>query len=234
MPASLRVALNRHLGAHSGAGTVGANSIGVMGLYTDRVLPHLQDRMMRHQPFRPLRERVCAGLRGSIVEIGFGTGLNVRYYPASVERVTAIEPSSVCLRIAQPRIEGAAVPVEFGGLTGEALDLPSGEFDAVLSTWTMCTIPALDAALAEVRRVLKPDGALHFVEHGHAPDPRVARWQARLEPIQKRVAGGCHLTRHISERIEAAGFELATLDTYYVDRTPSVVGFTYEGRAVRR
>src|SRR5947207_8702663 len=116
------------------------------------------------------------------------------------------------MRIAEPRLANATVPFEFGGLTGERLDLPSGEFDAVLSTWTLCTIPNLDAALAEMRRVLKPGGSFHFVEHGHAPDGKVIRWQERLEPINKRLAGGCHLTRHISEDIEKSGFDIEKLD----------------------
>jgi ubiquinone/menaquinone biosynthesis C-methylase UbiE len=126
------------------------------------------------------------------------------------------------------------VPVEYGGLTGEHLDLPSHEFDAVLSTWTLCTIPNLGAALAEIRRVLKPGGSLHFVEHGHAPDPKVARMQARLEPLNKRLAGGCHLTRHVPEDIARAGFEVEVLDTYYFTGEPKPMGYTYEGRAVSR
>src|SRR5712692_6337039 len=135
-----------------------------MGLYQEQLLPRFQDVVMRTQRFRPVRARVCDGLEGTVVEVGFGTGLNAPYYPAAVKKVVAIEPSQVCMRIAEPRIAEASVPVEFGGLTGERLDLPSGEFDAVLSTWTMCTIPNMDAALAEIRRVLKPGGSFHLVE----------------------------------------------------------------------
>jgi ubiquinone/menaquinone biosynthesis C-methylase UbiE len=173
-------------------------------------------------------------LAGEVVEVGFGTGLNTWCYPAEVTKVVAIEPSTLCQRLAEPRIAKTTIPVEFGGLTGERLDLPSGEFDAVLSTWTLCTIPDWDAALAELRRVVKPGGSLHFVEHGHAPDEKVARWQQRLEPLNKRIAGGCHLTRHISEHIEDAGFEIENLETYYFAGEPKPMGFTYEGRAVRR
>ncbi|HVT75910.1 MAG TPA: class I SAM-dependent methyltransferase [Acidimicrobiales bacterium] len=203
----------------------------VMGFYQEQLLPRLQDTVMARRPNRPVRERVCAGLRGAVVEIGFGTGLNARYYPGEVAKVVAIEPSQVCMRIAEPRIAKSSTPIQYGGLTGERLDLPSNEFDAVLSTWTLCTIPDLDAALAEVRRVLRPGGTFHFVEHGHAPDPTVARWQARLEPINKRLAGGCHLTRHISEEIEHAGFGIDSLDTYYFKGEPKPMGFIYEGRA---
>src|SRR5438132_1087472 len=167
---------------------------------------------MARELSRAVRARVCEGLEGSVVEIGFGTGLNARYYPSAVTKVVAIEPSHVCMRIAEPRIAKSSAPVEYGGLTGEALDLPSEVFDTVLSTWTLCTIPNMDAALAEIRRVLKPGGSFHFVEHGHAPDEKVARMQKRLEPMNKRLAGGCHLTRHISEDIERAGFNIANLD----------------------
>jgi ubiquinone/menaquinone biosynthesis C-methylase UbiE len=186
---------------------------------------------MARKAMREVRARVCAGLSGDVVEIGFGTGLNTRYYPRDVSTVHAVEPSSVCMQIAQPRVERSAVHVEQAGLNGEHLDLPSGEFDAALSTWTLCTIPDLASALAELRRVLKPGGTFSFVEHGHAPDPNVARWQARIEPVWKRLAGGCHLTRRIADSIDAAGFEIDQLDTYYVEGEPKTFGYTFEGRA---
>jgi len=165
-----------------------------MGIYQEHVLPRAQNIVMNRKPTHAVRSRVCAGLTGDVVEVGFGTGLNARYYPTEVSKILAVEPSSLCMRLAQPRIARAATPVELAGLTGEHLDLPSEKFDAVLSTWTLCSIPNLDAALAEMRRVLKPGGVIHFVEHGHAPDASVARWQERLEPLNKRLAGGCHLT----------------------------------------
>jgi ubiquinone/menaquinone biosynthesis C-methylase UbiE len=205
-----------------------------MGLYREQILPRFQNVVMGRKPNRAIRSRVCEGLHGVVVEVGFGTGLNAGYYPPEVTRIVAIEPSRVCMRIAEPRIAKAATPVEYGGLTGERLDLPSAEFDAVLSTWTLCTIPNMDAALAEMRRVLKPGGSFHFVEHGHAPDEKVARWQERLEPMNKRLAGGCHLTRHISEDIERAGFTLDKIETYYFKGEPKPMGYTYEGRATSR
>jgi ubiquinone/menaquinone biosynthesis C-methylase UbiE len=138
------------------------------------------------------------------------------------------------MRIATPRLVRSAAPVELAGLTGEHLDLPSEQFDAVLSTWTLCTIPNLAAALAEIRRVLKPGGTFHFVEHGHAPDPSVARWQQRIEPLNKRLAGGCHLTRNIPEHIREAGFVIEQLDTYYMKGEPKPFAYTFEGRAAVR
>jgi ubiquinone/menaquinone biosynthesis C-methylase UbiE len=205
-----------------------------MGFYQDQVLPRLQDKVMARKPNRAVRARVCEGLSGAVVEVGFGTALNAPYYPPEVTKVVAIEPSRVCMRIAAPRMANASAPVEYGGLTGEHLDLSSGEFDAVLSTWTLCTIPNLEAALAEMRRVLKPGGSFHFVEHGHSPDAKVARWQDRLQPINGRLAGGCHLNRHISEDIERAGFDIEQIETYYFKGEPKPMGYTYEGRAISR
>ena len=208
--------------------------IGRMGFYGEQLHPRFQDKVMARKSTRAVRARVCEGLSGAVVEVGFGTGLNTSHYPPTVAKVVAVEPSRICMRIAEPRIAQAAVPVEYGGLTGERLDLPSGEFDAALSTWTLCTIPNVQAALAELRRVLKPGGSFHFVEHGHAPDLKVARWQERLEPMNKRLAGGCHLTRPISEEIERAGFTIDAIDTYYFKGEPKPMGYTFEGRAVSR
>jgi ubiquinone/menaquinone biosynthesis C-methylase UbiE len=148
-----------------------------------------------------------------------------------VTKVLAIEPSQVCLRIAEPRIAKSSRPVEMAGLDGQHLDLSSDSFDAVLSTWTLCTIPDLGAALAEIRRVLKPGGSLRFVEHGHAPNAAVLRRQQRLEPLNERLAGGCHLTRAIPQTIEQAGFALEQLDTYYFKGEPKPFGHTFEGSA---
>lgn len=204
-----------------------------MGIYRDRVLPRLQDKVMDRADTREIRARVCAGLSGEVVEIGFGTGLNMPHYSAAVTRVVAVEPSALCVRLAQPRIADAATEVSVVGITGEALALPSGAYDSAVSTWTLCTIPDVDAALAEVRRVLRPGGQLRFVEHGHAPDDGVARWQRRIEPVWKHLAGGCHLSRPIAELIERAGLRLDKLDTYYQEGEPRVFGYTFEGVATK-
>jgi ubiquinone/menaquinone biosynthesis C-methylase UbiE len=202
-----------------------------VSFYRDTVLPRLQDKAMDRQGTREVRARVCAGLTGRVLEIGFGTGLNVRYYPPEVTTVLAVEPSGVCMRMAAPRISSSSTVVEHAGLTGEHLDLPSEEVDVALSTWTLCTIPDLSAALEEVRRVLKPGGTFFFVEHGHAPDAKTARWQHRLDPLNQRLAGGCHLSRRIAESITQAGFEVEHLDQYYAEGEPKPWGYTYEGRA---
>ena len=205
-----------------------------MGFYREQVLPRFQDKLMDRKPFHEIRARVCAELAGEVVEIGFGTGLNTRYYPAAVTQVDAVEPSRVCKRIAEPRVARARVRVEPAGLTGEHLELPSAQCDAALSTWTLCTIPDVAAALDEVHRVLKRGGRFHFVEHGHAPDPDVARWQRRIEPAWKPLAGGCHLTRPMAELVENAGFSLEKLDTYYMEGEPRPFSYMYEGHAIKR
>jgi len=202
-----------------------------MSMYQDKILPRIQDKVMNRKANTAIRERVCAGLSGDVVEVGFGTGLNAPHYPSEVHKILAVEPSDLCMRIAGPRIASTEVAVERAGLTGESLDLPTGHFDGVLSTWTLCTIPDIDAALQELLRVLKPGGVFHFVEHGRSPDETVRRWQHRIEPVQKRIGGGCHLTRRIAESIEEAGFQMEKLDTYYFEGVPKPFGYTFEGLA---
>lgn len=196
-----------------------------MGFYGDQVLPRIINVACAAGPVvGELRGRVCSGLSGEVVEIGFGSGLNVPHYPAAVTSVTAVEPSDVAWRLAADRVAAAEVPVARAGIDGQALPFPDDSFDTALSTWTMCTIPDLDTALAELRRVLRPGGTLHFLEHGLAPDESVVTWQRRLEPLQKRVVGGCHLTRPVVEDIARAGFELRQVDRFYEKGTPKVLG----------
>lgn len=195
-----------------------------MGIYGEQVLPRIINAACGMATANPLRERVCAGLVGDVVEIGFGSGLNVPFYPAAVTRVAAIEPSDLGWKLAGERMAASPVRVERSGLDGQALEFADDSFDCAVSTWTMCTIPDVQTALAEVRRVLRPGGTLHFVEHGLAPDESVARWQHRLEPMQKRLFGGCHLTRQIADLVEAAGFTIKEIETFYQDGAPKVLG----------
>ena len=203
-----------------------------MSFYGEHVLPRIVDAACGMKNVAPLRRRVCEGLEGEVVEIGFGSGHNVPFYPQSVSRVAAIEPADTGWKLAQKRLREADVPVERSGLDGQQLPFPDDSFDSALSTWTLCTIPDVRAALSEVRRVLKPGGTFHFVEHGLAPDEPVQRWQHRLEPVQKRLFGGCHLTRQVVPLLTTAGFQIAEVDEFYEDGTPKFLGADSLGTAV--
>ena len=177
-----------------------------MGVWSERLLPRLLDSMGAAPEITRLRAEVCAGLHGTVLEIGFGSGLNVPHYPAAVTEVLAVEPSDAAWALSEKRRARSAVPVRRSGLDGQRLTEADDSVDCVLSTLTLCTIPDAPRALAEVRRVLRPGGALQVFEHGLAPDAGVVTWQHRLEPLQKRVFGGCHLTRDVPGLLTDAGF----------------------------
>ena len=204
-----------------------------MGLYRDRVFPRLLDLTLGASATAEVRARVCAGLTGEVVEIGFGSGLNLPWLPAEVSRLHAVDPSVHGARLAARRIRESAVPVVLAGLDGQALPFGDESVDSALSTWTLCTVPDPVRALREVRRVLRPGGRLHFVEHGAAPDQRVRRWQDRLDPVQRTVACGCHLNRDIPGLVQEAGLRIEGCDFSYFPGAPRVIGSTYEGVAAR-
>ena len=203
-----------------------------MGFYGDQVLPRLINLVCNTKTVRSLRERVCAGLRGRVVEVGFGSGLNIPYYPAGVTSIAAIEPADTGWKLAARRVADAPAPIERTGLDGQKLPLPDNSCDAALSTYTLCTIPDVAAALAELRRVLKPGAPLHFLDHGLAPDESVRRWQHRLDPLEQRLAGGCHLTRPIADLVTEAGFSITEIDVFYEKGAPKPWGATSLGVAV--
>lgn len=196
------------------------------------MLPRIVDLALSGKSFDKLRGEVCDGLSGDVVEVGFGSGRNVPHYPSSVTRVRAVDPATVGRKMAAKRLAGSAVPVEFVGLDGAHLPIEDESVDHVLTTWTLCTIPDVDAALDEMRRVLRPGGAVHFIEHGRSPEANVARWQDRLNPIQKRLFGGCHLNRPIDALLDRAGLIVSPLKTFYAAR-PKSFGYLYEGVATK-
>lgn len=203
-----------------------------MRLYRDQILPRLTDVVMRRDEFTEIRARVVAGLDGVVLEIGFGSGLNVPLYPPTVRRLLAVDPATVGRKLANGRVAAGNVPVEYIGLDASVLALEEGSIDHAVTTWTLCSIPDVQRALSEIYRVLRPGGTYHFVEHGRSPDTGVARWQDRLTPVQRLVAGGCHLNRPIDDLIAGSGLRLARLDNYYL-AAPKAFGYTFEGVATK-
>lgn len=205
----------------------------LVGFYSDQILPRIINRVLDGGEFREIRGRVSAGLSGAVLEVGFGSGLNVPHYPTQIGRVLAVDPATVGRKLAAARVAATSVPVEYIDLDGGSLPVESATIDHVLITWTMCTIPDINSALSEMRRVLIPGGHMHFVEHGLSPDPNVAKWQDRITPFQRWWAGGCHLNRPIDRLIEEAGFEVDRMDTYYVRKGPKPMSYMFEGSATK-
>ena len=203
-----------------------------MSFYGEQVLPRFMDFALSGGELARLRSRVTAGLGGDVLEIGFGSGLNVPHYPPGLTRVRAVDPAGVGRKLAAKRVAACTVPVDYIGVDAQVLPLDDASVDHVLSTWTLCTVPDAGQALAEVRRVLRPGGALHFLEHGLAPDQWVAGVQNRLTPLQRRLFGGCHLNRPIGPLVTGAGLELTQLKTYYL-KAPRALGYTFEGVAAK-
>ena len=205
-----------------------------MAFYRDRVFLPVMNRAMDDDEHRRIRASVCAPLAGEVVEIGFGTGLNLPHLPAAVTRLYAVDPLERGRVKAADRVAASPVAVDFVGLDGQSLPLADESVDAALSTWTLCSVADPLAAVRELRRVLRPGGTLHFAEHGLSPDAAVQTWQHRLNGLQRRLACGCHLTRDMPSIIAAGGFDIDRLQTFYVKGQPKVLGWTFEGVAACR
>ncbi len=199
-----------------------------MSFYHERVLPHLVNMAMRNATLEPYRRRVVAAARGRVLEIGVGSGFNLPLYETATH-VIGLDPSAKLLSMARS-IGGVRPSIELVEGVAEAIPLPGHSVDTVVSTWTLCTIPDVRCALAEMRRVLKPEGRLLFAEHGRSSEQRVVRWQDRLTPLWKCIAGGCHLNRPIEQLIREAGFRVEALETGYM-KGPKAMTFMYEGVA---
>lgn len=198
-----------------------------MSWWEERVVPGLVDRALKGREIGELRAETCAELNGTVLELGFGGGLNMRHLPSSVTRLDAVEPSDRGWALSERRRSRHDLPVHRVGLDGQRLDAADASYDHVLCTFTLCTIADPGLALSEVRRVLRPGGTFAFLEHGLAPTPGVARWQHRLDPLQRRVAGGCHLTRDVPALVTASGLVPNPVRAQYLPgpRTPWTYGY---------
>ena len=185
-------------------------------VWNERILPPLTALSCSDRSTGRWRDQAFSGVTGDVLEVGFANGTNLLHYPATVRRVYAVEPSDVAWRKARRRIAEFGRPVERIGLDGATLNLPDGSVDTVVSAYTLCTIADLESALAEMRRVLRPGGSLHFIEHGLSPDDHVADRQRRWTPRWRKIAGGCHLDRDIAALVEDAGFNLSDLESFYL------------------
>lgn len=202
-----------------------------MSLYADYLFPRLMDWAMRRPRLQQERRQALTPVYGRVLEIGFGTGLNLPHYPETVTWVTGIEPGTLLENRVAERSAAISVPVEVLRLKAEKLPFEARSFDSVVSTWTLCTIADPTAALREIRRVLKPGGRFVFLEHGRSDDPRVARWQDRLNPIQRRIACGCNLNRPIDRLIRESGLQIERLDRFVMEGVPRILGEMYRGTA---
>jgi SAM-dependent methyltransferase len=204
-----------------------------MGWWIEQVVPRVTDWTLRGHEVGELRGRACEGLGGRVLEIGFGSGLNARWYPPTVTQVDAVEPSEVAWELSADRRLRSVAPVGRIGRDGQQLTIGPATFDSALLTFTLCTVPDTDAVLAEILRVLKPGGTLHFLEHGIADEPKVVAWQRRLEPFQRRFAGGCHLTRDPAILIEQAGLPIQTVEQVHLPGGPRPFTSGFLGVAVK-
>ena len=203
-----------------------------MNFYDKYVLPRLLNLSMQTKAAMAERRRFVPLASGTVLEVGIGSGINLPFYGRDVEKLFAVDPSLELWRMARRRANRASFPIEFVKYSAESLPLEDKTFDTVVITWTLCTIPDPIKALGEMKRVLKPEGQLIFIEHGRSPDARVLAWQNRLNPLWNRIAGGCNLNRKMDDLIREAGFGITQLETSYV-RGPKPMSYFYRGFARR-
>ena len=205
-----------------------------MGLYATQIFPRLMDWVMARPAFSQLRAALLQPASGEVLEIGFGTGLNLRHYPTTITRLSIVDPATLLPAKVARRMAAAPYPIQTTHVTAENLPFPDRQFETVVSTWTLCTIPDPVLALHEVGRVLKPGGRFLFLEHGRSEDQKIAVWQDRLNPIQNVMGCGCHLNRQIDRLITQSGLSIAHLDRFSMQGVPRLVGEMYRGTATRQ
>ncbi|MEW6491396.1 MAG: class I SAM-dependent methyltransferase [Cyanobacteriota bacterium] len=203
-----------------------------MGFYSQVIFPRLMDWSMSGPILSEYRQEVLSEVSGEVLEIGFGTGLNLPHYPEQTQKITTIDVNPGMNSLAQERIEASSIQVDNKVLNGERLPMAENSFDSVVSTWTLCSIANLDQALQEIHRVLKPGGKFFFIEHGLSDEPNIQVWQNRLNPLQKVIADGCHLNRNIEQLIKNH-FQLLKLEKFYVPNLPKTHSYMYKGVATK-
>jgi len=205
-----------------------------MGFYDEKILPHVINFACGTPPILKLRKKMVPLCNGRVLEVGMGSGINLAYYNAEdVEFIWGLEPSEGMRKKAQKNLSRCPIEVKWLGLPGEEIPLDDNSVDTVLLTFTLCTIPDWKSALEQMRRVLKPEGKLFFCEHGKAPDKNIQNWQNRINPYWKKLAGGCNLNRPINELIASSGFEVKSLEKFYVPKMPKLASFVYYGTAIK-
>ncbi|MEL6494515.1 MAG: class I SAM-dependent methyltransferase [Cyanobacteria bacterium J06623_7] len=203
-----------------------------MGFYSNLVIPYCIDCAMSGSSLQQYRQQLLEDVAGEVLEIGFGTGLNLPHYPESVTKITTIDPNPGMKKLAQPRIDASQITVNYKVLSGESLPLEDASFDSVVCTWTLCSIPQVEKAIAEIYRLLKPGGKFWFIEHGLSHEPGIQNWQNRLTPVQKIIADGCHLNRRI-DRLVRQKFTNVDIEQFYIPKLPKVIGYMYRGIATK-
>lgn len=203
-----------------------------MGFYSRVILPYCMDWAMSDPIFSQYRKEILSEVSGEVLEIGFGTGLNLLYYPSDIQKLVTVDPNPGMNRLAQKRIEASKITVDNRVLSGENLPFADNSFDSVVSTWTLCSIPKVEQAVEEIYRVLKSGGKFYFIEHGLSNEPKVQVWQNRLTPIQKIIADGCHLNRNIRQIVEKQ-FKNLTVEEFYAPDSPKIAGYLYKGVAIK-
>jgi ubiquinone/menaquinone biosynthesis C-methylase UbiE len=203
-----------------------------MNLYRRVIFPQLLDLALSGERMERYRRQLLAHVQGAVLEIGFGTGLNLPCYPEHIRKITGVDPNPGMGSLARRRIASSPIAVDWQVADAQELPFPSQSFDSVVSTWTLCSIPNVAKALGEIRRVLRAGGKLFFLEHGLSEDPQVQRWQNCLNPIQKVIADGCNLNRDMARLIQGAGFRFEQLERFYMPDQPRFIGYTYQGIAL--
>ena len=203
-----------------------------MGIYSRLIFPRLLELSMSSESMTAYRQALLSEVSGDVLEIGFGTGLNLPHYPETVTSLTTVDPNEGMSAIAQKRIDASPIPVKTKQLSGENLPMPDASFDNVVCTWTLCSIPNVERALREAYRILKPGGKFYFIEHGLSNEPGIQTWQNRITPVQKIVADGCHLNRKMSELVNNV-FDNVAVEEFYAPDLPKVMGYFYRGVAAK-